>query len=267
MKYIDLRNINDSSEPRMFKFPDGELHVEFHKEIDRKEYYIVISRVTSADELFILMQVADVLNRNEVEWDLHITYLMGMRMDRVMSFTRPFTLKVVSTIVRNFGVNNIYIHDPHSSISTHLMGAQQILDDVHNDAYKTVVNPLVCYPDHGAFNKYYVLFEYVDAISFEKSRDTSTGKITCLHCDDIDKANGRNVIVVDDLIDGGATAVGIAEELRKNNPKSITFSATHAVNENGLRRVAEAYDNVFVSDSYRDWGSLCIDNIHVIKLA
>lgn len=75
------------------RFPDGEPQFFLTEELNRKESIDVICRISNTEDLFLLMQVGDILDRQEVEWDLHITYLMSM--DRVMSFNRPFSLKVV----------------------------------------------------------------------------------------------------------------------------------------------------------------------------
>lgn len=72
---------------------DGEPQFFLTEELNRKESIDVICRISNTEDLFLLVQVGDILDRQEVEWDLHITYLMSM--DRVMSFNRPFSLKVV----------------------------------------------------------------------------------------------------------------------------------------------------------------------------
>ena len=70
---------------RVIQFPDGEPHI-ILENIDRKDDLSVTCRVCNPTDLFILMQVGDILNRQGVSFILHITYLMSMRMDRVMSY-------------------------------------------------------------------------------------------------------------------------------------------------------------------------------------
>lgn len=83
MKLLNL----DKSEINLTRFPDGEPQISFPDEFDRKDSVKVIC--TSAEELFI--QVGDILDRQEI--------VPSMRMDRVMDFNRPFSLKVVCSIL------------------------------------------------------------------------------------------------------------------------------------------------------------------------
>ena len=46
----------------VISFPDGEKHLKINQ-LDRKEDVEVICRITNSDELFLLMQLSDILNR------------------------------------------------------------------------------------------------------------------------------------------------------------------------------------------------------------
>lgn len=75
---------------KIITFPDGEPHIKL-KGINRKDKVIVVCRITSPKDLFILLQIGDILNRHEVTFALHIYYLMSMRMDRVISFNETYS--------------------------------------------------------------------------------------------------------------------------------------------------------------------------------
>ena len=115
MQILNLTN-PDRSDVRWEKicFPDGEVQIRLG-EFSRKETISVRCRITSAEDLFILMQVADILNRHEVMWSLQIYYLMSMRMDRVIDFNTPFTLKVVGGVIRSLGAVSVSVCEPHSN--------------------------------------------------------------------------------------------------------------------------------------------------------
>lgn len=266
LKIIDLRKQNTpcqssaETEYKVFAFPDGEKQIEFLEPLSVMTQYVVKTRITSADELFILMQTAEILNRNNIKWSLQISYLMTMRMDRVMDNNRPFSLKIVADIIKGLGAERIEIVEPHSTVTTKLIGATAIRGDWYGKAIRLAVDgvstyPVICYPDKGALQRYSDEFSphVFDTIHFDKVRELSTGKIIGLKCDTIEVIKDRNVVVIDDLVDGGATAIGIAEQLRQNGAKQIVFVCTHAVNEVGFIRLASTYDKVFITDSYRDW--------------
>lgn len=52
----------------------------------------------------------------------------------------------------------------------------------------------------------------------------------------------------------GGTFVGIASELRKLNPTKLRLVVTHAVNYDGILKVAAVYDEVVITNSYKNWG-------------
>ena len=114
MKIISLINIDDSEVKYVRTvFPDGETHIKFTTDIDRKKEYRVICRITNPTDLFELMQVGNILNRLSVYWELDILYLMGMRMDRVISFNEAFSLEVVANMINSLNISKIGIYHPH----------------------------------------------------------------------------------------------------------------------------------------------------------
>src|SRR5574344_549962 len=94
-------------------FPDGEPHIKL-EEIDRKKEYRIVCRITNPSELFVLAQVGHILKRQDVIFDIVITYLMSMRMDRVISFNEAFTLQIVAGIINALGAEKVYVFEAHS---------------------------------------------------------------------------------------------------------------------------------------------------------
>ena len=245
-------------------FPDGEKHLVL-KELNRKESVKVTCRISNSDDLFLLMQLADILNRQEVCVEkLSILYLMGMRCDRLFSLEQPFSLKIVANVVNSLNAELVEVCEPHSEASLRLI----------NNSFGTYLSPLpltedkiYCFPDKGAKERYSICVEakIKNPITCSKVRDVSTGRLTGFAIEDKgDSKEGREIIVVDDLCDGGGTFCGIVEQLRKLNPKSITLSVTHAVQRGGIVKTATVYDRVIITNSYKDWNlALLPDNVEL----
>jgi hypothetical protein len=90
MRTIDLHNRAASDvQYNIITFPDGEVHIKLD-DIDRKEEYNIVCRICNANDLFLLMQVGNILNNNQVEFTIDIMYLMSMRMDRIISFNEAY---------------------------------------------------------------------------------------------------------------------------------------------------------------------------------
>lgn len=261
MQVLNLINEEKSDiKYTLTRFPDGEIQITLG-EFSRKDDVEVHCRITNAEELFILMQVADVLNRHEVVWELKIFYLMGMRMDRVMDFNRPFTLKVVADTILNLGCENISLFEPHSERSYNLLNTgkdlypeSELYDKLNPQGIDVYEDYLVVYPDRGAY------LRYLDrsTVVAEKVRNSKTGMIESIKITNPEMfaTNDKPIMVVDDLCDAGGTFVGLAAEIRKYTDREINIFVTHMVNRKGIENLSKAYNHVYFTNSYKDWDNL-----------
>lgn len=250
MQVIDLTKPGDNY--KVITFPDGEVHLEL-AEINRKEPVYVRCRITNATELFILMQLGDILERQCVEvTSLHILYLMGMRCDRLFDINRPFTLGLVADVIDSLKACDVRICEPHSIRSIKMINNASIESWTYFLAMNlSKDNPNLRFvaPDNGAMLRYSLDF----AVVCEKVRDEATGKLLSFKATPKEDVAGRDLLIVDDLCDGGGTFVGLAPKIREFKPKSLSLLVTHAVQRKGIENVAEAYDKVYITDTYKNW--------------
>ena len=241
---------------RIDRFPDGEVQFVLTEELNRKETYTVDCRITNAEELFLLLQVGDVLDRQAVVWTLYIRYLMGMRMDRVMSFERPFTLRIVGKMISQMGYDWCTVYAVHSERT-----CQEIRDcdgsDGHPCSYLGGNNPPeIVYPDRGALDRYSGLED--TPLYFEKERDIETGRIKSfvLKNEECVK-NKEHFLFFDDLCDAGGTFLGELKILKEKYPNAkFDIRVAHIVNEVGLDNLCQNFDTVYTTESYRNWGEI-----------
>lgn len=264
MQIINLINKNKGDIVYdIINFSDGEKHIKFITEINRKDSVKVICRITSMDELFILMQVGDILNRMEVEWALVITYLMGMRMDRVMSFNEAFSLKIVAKTINDMHPDAVFVVEPHSDRTLKLINNSTPLMNHFAEAAMTDPdhNYMIVFPDAGAKLRYGEALENkVPMMTCHKKRDPATGKLSGFGIDNPEVLNEypecNAFFVIDDLCDGGGTFCGIADQLKELRPDfHRTLAITHAVAARGIYKVMDYYNDLFITNSYADWGN------------
>jgi ribose-phosphate pyrophosphokinase len=248
----------------IINFPDGEPHIVL-EEINRKESVKVICRITNPIDLFIVTQVGSILNRQGVMYSFDIKYLMSMRMDRVISFNEAYSLEIVLKMLKMFNPISITVLEPHNDLAIF----------VNEGAGYPSIKPdfsecLVVFPDKGTYERYKDWYD--KAVICSKVRDISTGKLTSFSIDNpeiLEEHPDKPLVVIDDLCDGGGTFVGIAKLLNEkcpNRPKSIFV--THAVNPKGIDNMSKHYDNVYITNSYRDWADwvICPENVTVIDV-
>lgn len=259
MQILNLANVDKSDiKWSISHFPDGEVQITF-EEFSRKDNIEVRCRITNAEELFIVKQALDILDRNEVVYDVFISYLMGMRMDRVMDFNRPFTLKIVADILKSSKARSFDILEPHSGRTISFLGiAHEPV--IENIIPKELSHYQLVFPDAGARERYEPLFYFgfdSDTIFCSKVRDPKTGKILRIQVDNPEKISNRPMLIVDDLCDAGGTFLGIAEAIRAIKPDAkLSVKVTHMVNPKGIENLSRTFDHVCFTNSYRDWTDL-----------
>ena len=249
MQTLNLINYNKSDiKYQIINFPDGEPHIKLG-EIDRKQSVQVHCRICNPNDLFILLQVGDILNRQGVMFSLSIYYLMSMRMDRVITFTESFSLKVVADLINGMNPQYVVILEAHSSAVFKLINKCSIMrsPDINFDNYIKV------FPDAGAMLRYNG-DENLHVIC-NKVRDPQTGYLTgfkILNPEVIENNPDKPFVVIDDLCDGGGTFAGIASLLDEYNREKAIY-VTHMVNPKGIQTLSENYDRVIITNSYKNW--------------
>ena len=128
---------------------------------------------------------------------------------------------------------------------------------------------IVCYPDRGAKERYFSS-ENKDAIVLNKKRDLENkGKILSIDIEsfpDIPNKSIKRIIISDDLCDAGGTLCWAAKILKEKYPNAqLDIFVCHMVNPVGIKNLSENFDNVFFTNSYRDWDNLP-ENCYLIKL-
>jgi ribose-phosphate pyrophosphokinase len=109
---------------------------------------------------------------------------------------------------------------------------------------------MICYPDKGAVSKYSEIYAFGlgTPIYGEKVRDQSTGNITSYQL--IGNLKGRtNVLIVDDICDGGATFKLLAKDLLAAGATEVNLFVSHGIFSRGLRTLQESgIKRIFTKD-------------------
>lgn len=110
-------------------------------------------------------------------------------------------------------------------------------------------------PDAGSNKKIFDLAKSInytgEIIRCDKLRDISTGKIieTIVYKDDL---KGRDVIIVDDICDGGNTFIQLAKVLKQKNAGKIYLVVTHGIFSAGFDGLGEYFDGIYCTNSVKD---------------
>ena len=268
MKTLNLANLNKSDiKFRVIYFQD-EAILNIESELDHKIDFIKIyTRINNANDLFLLTQACDILNRHGLVYDLYITYIMSMRIDRVVDFNRAFSLKIVANIIKSCGARDIYVLEPHSERVHIELGSKPIYNPIdmirkvafgEDSRYSTKV---IVFPNARAKERYNTGSIDNTVVCFNDDYNLKNDKISINieleNKNDIDYLKKSSEITVyDDLCGGGEIFVLIADYIRKiNSYCTLNIVMTHAVNQNGIKNICDKYDNITITNSYANWSS------------
>lgn len=264
MKILNLVNSSKSDiSYKLSRFPDGEVQISLD-EFTHKEEILVKCRITNVEELMILCQVMDILDRHEVEYSVCIYYLMSMRMDRVMDFNRPFSLKIVTKILNSYNCSSYEVVEPHSDKTQMLL---KNFYPYYEECRPDFSDYQMVFPDAGAQERYSLDYNQDSCITCSKVRDEATGKILEIKIDNPEDILRKPLMIIDDLCDGGGTFCGIAQAFNKLGitKDRLNISVVHMVNPKGIENLSENFNHVWFTNSYKDWDNLP-ENITMLKI-
>lgn len=251
----------------IFKFPAGESGVSFawesfHKTriYDGKPIGALIKlKFEGNDDLINLAMLVDAIRREDrdAEISLEMLYFPYARQDRVCNRGESFSLKVIANFINSLGFARVFVLDPHSDVLAGCLDNMMVIDNSINvrnavGNVLTMEDVSLVSPDAGALKKVYQYaksFPYsIGVVRADKTRDVGTGKITgtVVYSEHL---GNTDLVVVDDICDGGGTFFLLAEELRKITNGTVSLFVTHGLFTKGVDIVADVYDNVFVANN------------------
>lgn len=252
---IKTINLNTGEGYTKVVFPDSQPHINI--QVTEYEYLSrVIVSLDNPSKLLELCLVSDALDniRKIHKSELHITYLMGARYDRVINQGDSFDLKVVARIINSLKFVDVYLYDPHSDVATALIEDSIVVDNRELVEIYDKKNAVLIIPDAGAAKKAHKYTEWnsnlVDTVHCAKYRAPKTGDIS-LDVLDPQKCAGRHCVIIDDICDGGGTFIAIANDLRGKgyNPLSMTLIVTHGIFSKGFNILSKCFETIICSDS------------------
>jgi ribose-phosphate pyrophosphokinase len=255
-------------------FPDGQPHIKINVQqvgaLDRKAPMRIFTRLNNANDLLLALLVKNTLDYLEFEHvELHVSYLLAARMDRVMLDGEPFSLKVVAAMIDQGQFKKVLIFDPHSEVSTALIDRSYAVTnhyfvrDALGDYASTHSGETVCLvsPDAGALKKVHKLAQFLgieNIVECMKERDVRTGALTNFKTM-TDGLQGQTCFIVDDICDGGGTFAGTAKMLKEKGAAKIVLIVSHGIFSRGP--VIEHVDVIYTTDSFKK-----VEGVHCLAI-
>lgn len=215
---------------------------------------------------FIIQLAADVINANiskEIHRTLYLPYLPHARADRPFTdgMTSPFKIFIEGLRLGehwdSLETNDIHnanaipgelLHYVSEIPQSTCMQITMSRDVGLSELVEKRNSVTLCAPDNGAYSKASEIASKYRSplITLDKKRNPINGWIESISVSGNDKSiNGEEILIVDDICDGGATFVKSAELLKNMGASSVSLYVTHGIFSKGLRVFDGIVDNIY----------------------
>ncbi len=230
--------LNTELELKQWSFPAGERGCSVSGEIDSKDEIYLQCNFTGSDDIIDLLLVKDALsNAYKNSISLKIPYFPYARQDRRVNSGESHSLKVVAGIINSCEFSSVEVLDAHSDVLEAVLENVKIIsqESLALSMLDMSEIDLLLAPDAGAAKKIYKLAKLIGkpVIIANKERDLTTGKVIRSVISEHDRfqLQGKNVWIVDDICDGGASFIELAKVLHGHN--SLNLYVTHGIFSKG----------------------------------
>ena len=218
------------------RFSDGEVTVELHQNVRARDVFVVQPTCAPTNEnLMELLIMVDALKRASAERiSAVIPYFGYARQDRRPRSTRvPISAKVVANLLQTVGVARILTMDLHADQIQgffdipvdNIYASPVLLGDLRQKGYEELI---VVSPDVGGVVRARALAKQLgcDLAIIDKRRPRANVS-EVMHV--IGEIEGRNCVIMDDMIDTAGTLVKAAEVLKERGAKKVYAYCTHPI--------------------------------------
>ena len=223
-------------------FPDGESKITLRKIPKKSVILVVQSTYPPVDTnllqaLSIISQVRKISSRTFAI----IPYMGYARQDKQFLSGEVITMSVVAKMLQSAGAKKVIVVDIHSNtalnhfnIPTENISAVPELANYFKKL--NLKNPLVVSPDVGGSSrsKKFASLLKTDFIVLKKHRDRKTGRVS-IQTAKVD-VQGKDLILVDDIISTGGSIIKAAQFLKKQKCKRVFVACTHGLLVEGAEK-------------------------------
>jgi len=266
----------DLGEITIKTFADGELWIKFEENIRGTDVFIIQPTNSPGDNIIELALIIDAAVRASAKTVTAVIPYFGYgRQDRKDNPRVPISSRVMVDMVTATGANRIITMDLHSTqiqgFATipfdHLYSRMVLLDAIKSLGF-IPENSVVLSPDVGSarMSQAYAKRLGMHFALIDKRR-YAPNKAEIVHL--IGELNGKDVLIIDDMIDTAGTTVNAANAAKENGANTVTAVATHALFSGpAIERIKNsAIGKIIVTDTLSISEEKKLDNMEIVTVA
>ena len=243
------------------KFPSQEVLACPIETVRGKQVFIIQSTCPPVnDNLMEVLIFIDSLRRASAgEINVIIPYFGYARQDRKSKPREPISSRLVANLLSTAGAHRVITFDLHAA---QIQGFFSCLEDdisaiplighvLYNDKDIDIKNLVTVSPDHGGVNRARKVAEKLNTpIAIIDKRRNSKYQPEVMNI--IGEVDGKDCIIIDDMIDTAGSAVAAAKALKGAGAKRIFMAVTHPVlSDPAYERLttSHVFEKLYVTDS------------------
>lgn len=251
---------------KVSKFPDGQQTLDLINVVPGmfiEKVVVIKSRLNNFKDLELIICANQILkNLGAASVHLYVPYFVGARSDRQFQQGGVNYLKqVICPIINSQNFSKVTVLDPHSDVLEACLNNfdkdnnfNLVAFSINNSKFGTKQTAIVS-PDAGAMKKIYDVakhFEITNVTTAVKVRDIITGNIVKTELPVMDLEGIEQIVIIDDICDGGRTFIELAKEIKKQTDKPIYLIVTHGIFSAGFEGLSHDIEGIFCTNSFRD---------------
>lgn len=216
------------------RYSDGEFQPSFEESVRGSRVFIIGSTNPSTDNLMEMLLMLDAARRASAR---HITavipYFGWARQDRKDKARVPIGAKLVAKLLESAGATRIITMDLHAD---QIQGFfEKPVDHLYASSIfvpylksLNIDNLTIASPDMGGSKRAYAYSKFLDSDVVICYKQRSKGNIIS-HMELIGDVTGKNVVLIDDMVDTAGTLTSAADLMIKKGAESVIAICTHAL--------------------------------------
>ncbi|WP_139376900.1 ribose-phosphate diphosphokinase [Halobacillus salinus] len=232
---------------KVVRFSDGEVQIGIEESVRGDDIYIIQSTAQPVnDHVMELLIMIDALKRASARTiNVVIPYYGYARQDRKARSREPITAKLMANLLEKAGIDRVITLDLHAPQIQgffnvpvdQLLGIPILAEHYQQQQLEDVV---VVAPATSGLRRARRMANILDVpIAFVDKREPEPNMPEVMNV--VGSVEGKNVIIVDDMIDTAETIVQAASTLIENAVKDIYACGTHAVlSEPAVQKVEDS---------------------------
>jgi len=216
------------------RYSDGEFQPSFEESVRGSRVFIIGSTNPSTDNLMEMLLMLDAARRASAR---HITavipYFVWARQDRKDKARVPIGAKLVAKLLESAGATRIITMDLHAD---QIQGFfEKPVDHLYASSIfvpylksLNIDNLTIASPDMGGSKRAYAYSKFLDSDVVICYKQRSKGNIIS-HMELIGDVTGKNVVLIDDMVDTAGTLTSAADLMIKKGAESVIAICTHAL--------------------------------------